>query len=331
MANKIEKTLQRQREKIAEGQYYEAHQQLRVVASRYTKAQDWSNATAILYEGAQSLLQAGQGGSGGDLCVFLLDVYSKGEIKPDASSKGKLLSLLRAFPKDEPTKKKFVGEMIAWSSKFGEFPAGDPELHHVAGTLFAEDLEPYDAERHLLLGTQDSPDTLSSLEYAWYEADDSHTAPLYCARGVLPYLLTGNLRAANKFFLLFTSQLAKKPNLNTQNVSTNFTELRVYPSLPLLNFLGLLLLSVERGDPSLYRQLKSHYVQNLKDVNWNEALDQIGEVYFGIRIPKQGNPMFDMLGSMFGGGMGGGAGASTGAGGAKKSIGGRAPPASGLD
>ncbi|KAH9872648.1 hypothetical protein J1614_005042 [Plenodomus biglobosus] len=330
MATKIEKTLQRQREKIAEGQYYEAHQQLRVVASRYTKAQDWTNATAILFEGAQSLLQAGQGGSGGDLCIFLLDVYNKGEIKPDATSKGKLLSLLRAFPKDEPTKKKFVGEMIAWSSRFGEFPAGDPEIHHVAGSLFAEDLEPYDAERHLLLGTQDSPSTLSSIEYAWYEADDSHTAPLYCARGVLPYLLTGNLRAANKFFLLFTSQLAKKPNLSTQNVSTNSTELRVYPSLPLLNFLGLLLLSVERGDPSLYRQLKSHYAQDLKDVNWNEALDQIGEMYFGIKIPKQGNPMFDMLGSMFGGGMGGGGGPGAAAA-AKKSIGGRAPPASGLD
>jgi len=313
--------------RIAEGQYYEAHQQLRVVASRYTKIQDWPNATAILFEGAQSLLQAGQGGSGGDLCIFLLDVYNKGEIKPDASSKGKLLSLLRAFPKEEPTRKKFIGEMVAWSSRHGEFPAGDPEIHHVAGSLFAEDLEPYDAERHFILGTQDSASALSSLQYSWYEADDSHTAPLYCARGVLPYLLTGNLRAANKFFLLFTSQLAKKPNLSMQSVSTASSELRVYPSLPLLNFLALLLLSVERGDPSLYRQLKSHYAPDLKDVNWTEALDQIGEMYFGIKIPRQGNPMFDMLGNMFGGGMGGGGGGGA----AKKSIGGRAPVASGLD
>jgi hypothetical protein len=126
--------------RIAEGQFYEAHQQLRVIASRYTKAQDWDNATSILYSGAQSLLQAGQGGSGGDLCIFLLDVFNKGEVKPDASSKGKLLGLLRAFPKDEPTKKKFVGEMIGWSAKFGEYPAGDPEIHHVAGSLYAESM-----------------------------------------------------------------------------------------------------------------------------------------------------------------------------------------------
>ena len=73
------------------------------------------------------------------MCIFLLDVFNKGEVKPDGNSKGKLLSLLRSFPKDEPTRKKFIGEMIAWtSSKFGEYPAGDPEIHHVAGTLYAE-------------------------------------------------------------------------------------------------------------------------------------------------------------------------------------------------
>ena len=25
-----------------------------------------------------------------------------------------------------------------WSAKFGEYPAGDPEIHHVAGQLYAE-------------------------------------------------------------------------------------------------------------------------------------------------------------------------------------------------
>jgi hypothetical protein len=191
------------------------------------------------------------------------------------------------------------------------------------------ELEPYEAERHLLLGSQDSPSTLATLEYAWYEADEPHTAPLYCARGVLPYLLTGNLRAANKFFLLFTAFLSKKPGLNTQQISTSASDLRTYPTLPLLNFLGLLLRSVERGDPSLFRQLKSHYATDLKEVNWNEALDQLGEMYFGIKIPRQGNPMLDMLGGMFGGGGFGGGGG----GGAMKSTGtkGIAPTAAGLD
>ena len=45
---------------------------------------------------------------------------------------------MRAFPAHEPTKKRFINEMIAWSAKTGEYPNGDPELHHVAGTLYAE-------------------------------------------------------------------------------------------------------------------------------------------------------------------------------------------------
>lgn len=118
--------------------------------------------------------------------------------------------------------------------------------------------------------------------------------------------MTGNLRAANKFFLIFTSKLSQKAGMSVQEVSTSASDLRVYPSLPLLNFLGLLLLAVERGEAALFRQLKSHYAAHLKEVNWDEALNQLGEMYFGIKQPRQGNPMMDMLGNMFMGGMGGG-------------------------
>lgn len=170
--------------------------------------------------------------------------------------------------------------------------------------------EPYDAERHLILGTQDSPEILTRLEYDWYTEDESHTAPLYAARAILPYLLTGNLRAANKSLLLFTSKLGQSSqNLGVQEVSSKLSDLRVYPSLPLLNFLGLLLLAIQRGSADLFRQLKSHYAVHLKDVPaWGEALDTIGQMYFNIKIPTQSNPLFDMMGSLLMGGRGGGAG-----------------------
>lgn len=147
--------------RIEEGQFYEAHQQLRVIASRYVKQSNWDAAIDILSSGAQLLLKAGQGGSGGDLSLFLVDVYNKAEIKADAASKARILTLMRAFPPGEPTRKRFIGEAVAyvylamharlsmwlierrWSSKYGEFPAGDPEFHHVAGTLYAEGEHPH--------------------------------------------------------------------------------------------------------------------------------------------------------------------------------------------
>lgn len=201
----------------------------------------------------------------------------------------------------------------SWSSKFGDFPAGDPELHHVAGSLYADEHEPYEAERHLLLGTRDSAAALTKLEYEWYKEDDSHTAALYAARAVLPYLLVANVRAANTAYQTFASLLAadKAPGLGVQDVSSGRADVRVFPSLPLLNFLGMLLLAVQRGSPELYRQLQTKYASYIKEVGvWDEALELIAEMYFGIQRPRQSNPLMDMMGSLFGGGGGmGGAGA----------------------
>ncbi|KAI1809124.1 DUF410-domain-containing protein [Poronia punctata] len=308
-ADKIEKIIARLQARIGEGQFYEAQQQTRVVAARYTKAANWSAAIDIIYNVAQSLLKAGQGGSGGDLCVLLVETYKQAELKPDSASKGKLLTCLRLFDSEEPTRKKYIGEIIAWSSKFGEYPAGDPELHHVAGSLYAEEHEAYDAEKHLILGTKDSAEVLARMEYEWFKEDEAHTAPLYAGRAVLPYLITANVRAANTSYRIFTSALTdeRQSQLGIQDVSSNSADLRVFPSVPLLNFLGLLLLAIQKGSPDLYRQLTAKYASHLKELGmWNEPLEMIAEMYFGITKPRPSNPLMDMMSGFFGG-VGGGA------------------------
>lgn len=307
-SDKIEKIIARLQQRIAEGQFYEAQQQTRVVAARYTKAENWDAAIDILYNVAQSLLKAGQGGSGGDLCILLVDVYKQAELVPDSNNKRKLLACLRLFESEEPTRKKYIGEMIGWSSKFGEYPAGDPELHHVAGSLYAEEHDTYEAERHLLLGTKESPEVLTRMEYLWYKEDDPHTAPIYASRAVLPYLLNANVRAANASYRAFISALtADNKNLGVQDVSSQSSDMRVFPSLPLINFLGLLLLAVQKGSPDLFRQLRTKYASYIAEVSaWDEALEMIGEIYFGVQRPRQSNPLMDMMGSLFGGGAPGG-------------------------
>ncbi|KAI0019664.1 hypothetical protein F4780DRAFT_437692 [Xylariomycetidae sp. FL0641] len=324
--DKIGKIIARLQQRIAEGQYYEAQQQTRVVAARYTKAANWDAAVDILASVAQALLRAGQGGSGGDLCALLVDVYRQAELPPDTASKGRLLTCLRLFDSREPTRKKFIGEMMAWSAKYGDYPAGDPELHHVAGSLYAEEHEPYDAERHLILGTKDSAEVLARMEYEWYKEDDAHTAAVYASRAVLPYLVMQNVRAANTAYRVFTGALDgdKGAQLGAQTVgSSTAPDVRVYPSLPLLNFLGLLLLAVPRRSANVYLQLTRKYAAHLRDVNdlWAEALETIAEDYFHIQRPRQSNPLMDMMSGFFGGG--GGAG---GPGGARRPAV-RSPPA----
>ena len=91
-------------------------------------------------------------------------------------------------------------------------------------------------------------------------------------------------------------------------MSSSTADIRIFPSIPLLNFLGLLLLAVQRGVAELYRQLVTKYATNLREVEaWQESLDMIAEMYFGITKPRQSNPLMDMMSGFFGGGGGGGA------------------------
>lgn len=199
-----------------------------------------------------------------------------------------------------------------WSAKFGEHPAGDPELHHVTGSLYAEEHDTYEAERNLIIGTRDSPEAIIKMEYKWYKEGEPHLAPHFAARAILPYLLVGNVRAANTSYRLFTSALSSdNASLSVQDVSSNSSDIRVFPSLPLLNFLGLLLLAVQRGAPEVFKGLVSRYATQLSETEgaWTEPLEMIGEMYFGIQKPRQSNPLMDMMSGMFGGLGGGGAAA----------------------
>lgn len=146
------------------------------------------------------------------------------------------------------------------------------------------------------------------MEYTWYKEGDAHLAPHFAARAVLPYLLVGNTRAANTSYRLFTSSLATdNPGLGVQDVSSGNSDIRIFSSLPLLNFLGLLLLAVQRGAPEVFKGLVSRYATQISETDgaWTEALEMIGEMYFGIQKPRQSNPLMDMMSGLFGGGAGG--------------------------
>jgi hypothetical protein len=86
-----------------------------------------------------------------------------------------------------------------------------------------------------------------------------------------------------------------------------------------VNFIGLLLLAIQRGNADLFRQLTTRYASQIEEVGiWDDALMQIGEHYFMIKAPRQGNPLLDMMGSMLFGGQDGGRKAPQSRGSSKK-------------
>ena len=162
------------------------------------------------------------------------------------------------------------------------------------------------------MGIKSSADILGPLLYRWYTSSLSpisspppQTDPaIYLSRAILPYLVLRNFRDATRVHYLFTSSLALSGTHPSQEVQSSSCDATVFPSLPLINFLGLLLLAVQRGAADSFRSLKIQYAQWLKEVpQWEEPLEQIAEMYFGIRVQRQTN-LFDMMGSLFGAGPG---------------------------
>ncbi|BGP56716.1 hypothetical protein JCM8202_005807 [Rhodotorula sphaerocarpa] len=168
----------------------------------------------------------------------------------------------------------------------------------------------------------------------------------YAARGVLSYLEASFILAARTFLSHFLAlALAAYPSLRvvafpfpppgtalakSAAASANSDELLV-TKLASLNFLQLAIQAVQVGvgesvdrvkvgnEMRVQRGAGTKAWQSLvaryeKQVSWlripevKEATTAIGEIHFGLRPARQGNPLMDMMASMFGGGGGGGNG-----------------------
>ncbi|KAK9370058.1 hypothetical protein V1509DRAFT_618422 [Lipomyces kononenkoae] len=305
-SSKLNKTLERVKQRIADHQFYEAHQALKTVAARYIKLQDYGQAIELLYHGAQELLTAGEGGSGGDLSCYLIDTYKLAKIPCDSASKARVVQLFNLFKEDEPRRKEFVQDVVQWSASFGEVGYGDPELFHVFGSAYASEDQPYDAEKFLLLGTKDSPIVLAQLLYEWFSEDpEVGTAPFYISRAVLGYLTVGNIRGARQALDHYLSNfIASGRTTPPKTLSVAGDEIVEFAQLPLLNFLQLLIRTCQRQNADLFKRLRFRYKNDIKeafDCGVDEALAKIGERFFGIAVRTQGNLLQDLMGSLFSG------------------------------
>ncbi|KAJ2647612.1 hypothetical protein GGH99_007945, partial [Coemansia sp. RSA 1285] len=134
---------------------------------------------------------------------------------------------------------------------------------------------------------------------------------LFVARGVLKYLALGWYDAACFCWKAFVAKLALAlPDevKQQQQQQSKLSPVYYCSTQPLVNFVQLLLLSVERADgkpesPStrVFIQIRNNYVSSFGDENGqtvNDLLDIVGEKYFGIVVHRQ-QSLFDIVNSMF--------------------------------
>jgi len=119
------------------------------------------------------------------------------------------------------------------------------------------------------LGSKSSPPALAKLLYEYFLEDSPDSAGLYISRAVLPYLCLQNLRDAQICLATFIELLVSADN----NVPPHSTieGVEIFPFLPHVNFLSLLIVACQRGAPEFFHGLKKQYSQYLEQVPWNDV------------------------------------------------------------
>ncbi len=129
-----------------------------------------------------------------------------------------------------------------------------------------QDNEGFEAEKHLLLGTKESPTILAQFMFEWYKEDEIHKAPIYAARLVFGYLFYYRIRECKKalstFMDLYTT---RNSSVSHTTISESFPDTSIFPATPIFNYLSLLIIAAQKTSPELYNSLKKRYAIHLND------------------------------------------------------------------
>ncbi|TFK33458.1 hypothetical protein BDQ12DRAFT_691132 [Crucibulum laeve] len=293
---------------------YEAHQKARTFASRYVKSGQYDTAIDVLFQSARELFKTGQAGSGVDLTGFLLDVYeTKGETVND-ESRGRLTQLIALAGSEGAWRKTIIDKSIAWSSKHGTCPAGDPDLQHYVGELLYKDGAFETAEPHLLAsGKRDSARLLAEMFIQWAALTPGAYGN-FALRGIIPYLQNGNILAAKTFIKHFTSALPKSLlPISNSTISVGDVDEVVMTKDSVVNFAQMAVLTCQRAQGDKSKVMRESWVRLcgtyqsrgglLSTPEVRRALNELATLYFAIPQPRNqaANPFGDILSSMFGG------------------------------
>jgi hypothetical protein len=262
--------------------YYEAHQMYRTLYFRYSGQGKYDLLEQMLYDGAITFFGQDQVTSAIDLAKLYVETLTAGNTTPTEVHFERVVKLYLLMPGDNVDKPPYLASSLKWSSRGGG--AGHPRLHqHLAYGLWQEK-EYQQSTQHFLHGGDGEGCGQMLVEYHSQKGLKSE-ADMFIARAVLQYLCMKKHIAAALAFHSYTS---------------NHPKIRPGPPYthPLLNFLWLLLLSIQNSlSVSMYTVLCEKYHSQLdRDPTYLEYLDKIGQTFFGVPPPaKASSSMFSGL------------------------------------
>ncbi|KAJ9478390.1 Golgi to ER traffic protein 4 [Pseudozyma hubeiensis] len=128
---------------------YELHQKLRTKTVRLVKKKQYDEAISTLHSGALTLLSQSEQGSGCDLAVYMIDVYTTKDQPVDSESRDRITEILAQAAPDF-WRKKVVDAAVKWSVKASGASTGDPLLRLFIAKMYAKEGDFEHAEGHFL-------------------------------------------------------------------------------------------------------------------------------------------------------------------------------------
>ncbi|KAJ2482521.1 hypothetical protein IWW56_001037 [Coemansia sp. RSA 2131] len=310
---RIERFMTNLRENLVDGNYYEGHQELRAIAIRLVKQKKHQRAIQLLYLGALELCQYNQWGSVADLAAFMINIYVEEKVPVTDESRERIYDIFEKLSQATEYYPRVYQAAIQWSIGAMGNKVGDTQLHHFIGCILRNKMRFQEAEQHFLVGTPESPAALGNMLFDWVERTGTADHGLFIARGVLKYLATGWYEAACLCWKAFIARFAQTHSNSVaertgdralpSNIGTNY----YITGHELVNFVQLLLLTIERSDGSpssdsarIFGQLRKQYEPRFginAEVVHN-LLDAVAEKYFGVVIQRQ-QSLFDIVNNLF--------------------------------
>lgn len=304
------KTLAKLKQSVVDGDFYSALQLYKTQYSRALKKKEYKKAIDVSKNGTINLLEYKEASAGTELASLYIEALTESNTNCDDDVSNSFIQIDDLYNKCLENKEltnekkneifrdkaKILSKSIEYSSKYGLYPGGHPDLNKRSAAanvkignlvaannnfVFAEDPENF--AKFLVnwaqVGTKSNADNTNDPLLAHSNRD------LYIARAVFQLLCVENVRDANKIYAIFV----KQTNIDT----------------PLIRFLGFLLKTVQRDAAPLYKMLLQKYDTTLKRGNFlkptsfNQYLMKIGEIYFNMRPKMQGNNQMNNIMNSF--------------------------------
>uniref|UniRef100_A0A0P4WP96 Golgi to ER traffic protein 4 homolog n=1 Tax=Scylla olivacea TaxID=85551 RepID=A0A0P4WP96_SCYOL len=292
----IPRVLAKLKASVEEGRYYEAHQMYRTLYFRYCSQQKYAEVLDLLYDGASLLLRHEQQTSGADLALLMLEVLEKSKTDPTEENITRIASLFSLLNHGTPERHQYLVRAVKWSC--GDIhKLGHPRLHQLlAQTLWKE--KNYGSARYHYLRSEDGGGCADMLVELHLLRGYPSEIDLFLTQAVLQYLCLQKKVAASEVFETYTKT---HPTITKQRGPPFI--------LPLLNFLWLLLSTIESGKVTYFTVLCEQYQPSLnRDPSYREYLDRIGQLFFNLPAPKPQAGPGGIFGNLIQGLLGGGLG-----------------------